>query len=102
MGKQENGRKVQTKVITEEVFYSYAKLGISLFKVARDIIGVSDTTLMCAIRPPDGNPRHRYYAKVDRYTPYMELYKAARESRKPSTSENLGNEGKITSERVVE
>ena len=101
-GKQENGRKVKTQILTEEQFYSYAKKGYSLYKVAKEILGISDTTLMCAIRVPDGNPKHRYVAKVDRYTPYMELYKDALHSRKGLPSETPEKQGVRTSERVVE
>ncbi len=119
------GRYVPGKTVV----YSYAGLldlarqGISLRRAAETYVGVSYTTLMYEMLPcdpeppqmegespsgrksPDDSEKRRAYrkkGKVDRYTPYIQLYNEAISIRKGSNSERVGNPVEIDSERVVE
>ena len=119
----EDGRTIpSTKIITEEMFYSYAKAGYSLSWVAVNILGVSKSALLAEVKKREVEPSYRIrkYAKnytnpkfpddyvafflfkgtKDRYTPYMTLYEQATRERKGLSAETLGNDGEYGSEKV--
>ncbi len=95
-------RKGKTKTGTEEYILSFAKQGLSINYVATHILGVDPNSLVHEMRManPD-DPKCRDKGIVDRWTPYMTLYREARKTGKGSDGERVENPSENDGERVI-
>ena len=88
-----------TVMVNEDQIYGYAKKGYSLYFVAKEILEIPYNCLINEMhQKKDGT---RYTGPKDRFSEYMTLCASAKDVRKGSDAQRVGNEPKTDAQRVV-